>query len=187
MDTNRSASFLEVELLDRVRASRRAIGLTQSEVRERLAELGVDLGKSAFAKLERGERGITFVEAMALSRALNFSVDDLIPGQVDESDRLLERADMQAVRVQDVVGRAAAMAGECRAISMAMGDIEADLEKASGDVGSAVRKHVGEIVGPSGQRALINAALQLENIVEEMGPYGTEYPLLDDGEARRGP
>lgn len=187
MDTNRSASFLEVELLERVRSSRRAIGLTQAEVRERLAELGVDLGKSAFAKLERGERGITFVEAMALSRALNFSVDDLIPGPVDESERLLERADMQAGRVQDVMNRASAMASECRAISRAMGDVEASLEAAGEAIGSAVRKHVSDIVGTDGQVALVNVACQLDSIAEEIGPYGTEYPLLADGEAHRGP
>lgn len=68
---------IDAELVDRIRAARRAIGLTQSEVRERLAELGVDLGKSAFAKLERGERGITFAEAIALTRVLRIDINDL--------------------------------------------------------------------------------------------------------------
>lgn len=83
------ADDLRLELARRIRSARRSIdGLKQSDVVEKMAEYGVEMGASAYAKLERGERGISFVEAAVLTKILAIDLSDLVPTKVNEIELL---------------------------------------------------------------------------------------------------
>ncbi|WP_180965599.1 helix-turn-helix domain-containing protein [Corynebacterium xerosis] len=84
-DEQQLRTIVDNNLLRTIRKRRYEANKPQEWVRSQLRTLGVHLGKSAYAKLERGERGISFDEAIALSMIFDISLDSLrpTPSEVD--------------------------------------------------------------------------------------------------------
>lgn len=173
MDTGSAVRRLDDELRRRVQGAREAAGLTQAGVRARLEGVGVDIGKSAYAKLERGERGITFTEAMALARVLNFTVDDLMPAPADIGTRLCDRAFMQAEMVEDVSGRLKGLVADCMTLLSSMEGLMRDLEQAGDELTEAEKRLVESIAGDDAQAAVLNAIRKFGTVIGALGPYRT--------------
>lgn len=55
----------------RLKETRRARDMTQAELAYRLTERGVPMSKGALLRIEKGERGLSLDEALALTAALN--------------------------------------------------------------------------------------------------------------------
>ena len=70
MPRKKGRSVSEV-LARRVEQVRKARGLTQRDVAERLAELGVSMHQTAIAKIENGKRKVTVEDALLLAAALD--------------------------------------------------------------------------------------------------------------------
>ena len=62
----------------RVANLRKEIGISQRELADRLQLLGLDVDKNAIQRIESGQRFVTDIEIVFLSRALNTNVPDLL-------------------------------------------------------------------------------------------------------------
>ena len=62
-----------------VKRLRKGSGLTQDTVAKALQARGVNISRSQFAKVERGERNLEFAEASVLAEVLNVPLTGLIP------------------------------------------------------------------------------------------------------------
>ena len=71
-----------------VKRARKLADMNQQDLAERLTELGIPTTQSTIARLERGRRGISLDDAVALSIALNVSLSRLIGGQAVEDDEI---------------------------------------------------------------------------------------------------
>jgi transcriptional regulator with XRE-family HTH domain len=81
---------LDRSLARRVRTLREHQGLTQQELADRLKKLGVPIDRSAVARLERGRRGMTVAEMLALALALSVApVHLLVDPDSDEPITLI--------------------------------------------------------------------------------------------------
>lgn len=69
---------LEKKFGKHIRALRLSAGLTQEQVAARLQVSGVDLTRSALAKIEAGQRHIYLEEILGLQKALEVSYDELL-------------------------------------------------------------------------------------------------------------
>lgn len=80
-----SGNRIDSEFGERVRAIREGGGITQAEVVSRAVLHGVAFsGVSALGKIERGERGVSFGEGVAIMRALGVSFDDLVETEMSD-------------------------------------------------------------------------------------------------------
>jgi transcriptional regulator with XRE-family HTH domain len=77
----------------RVREVREAQGLSQQQVSERLAGIGVKIDRTAVARVENGTRRVTVDEVFQFAQALNASPLELLTagGRVVELDERLQR------------------------------------------------------------------------------------------------
>jgi transcriptional regulator with XRE-family HTH domain len=66
-----------------IRRVRSEQGVTQEELAERATEPGVEFTPLMISKIEREARKVTIDEALALARALNITVDELVGRQAD--------------------------------------------------------------------------------------------------------
>ena len=57
---------------------RRAAGISQRMLAERLQLLGLDVDKNAVQRIESGQRFVTDIELLALSRVFSVEIRDLI-------------------------------------------------------------------------------------------------------------
>ena len=57
---------------------RKAMGVSQRELADRLQLAGLDLDKNAVQRMESGQRFITDIEIIALCRVLQVDFDDLL-------------------------------------------------------------------------------------------------------------
>ena len=57
---------------------RKAIGISQRELADRLQLAGLDIDKNAIQRLEAGKRFVTDIELLALANVLNVRTDDLL-------------------------------------------------------------------------------------------------------------
>lgn len=56
---------------------RKQMGLSQRELSDKLQLIGLDVDKNAIQRMESGQRFITDIELIYITRALNVSLDDL--------------------------------------------------------------------------------------------------------------
>lgn len=111
MNNSRFVDDLQSTITQRIRRARAAEKMSQSDVSERLAEYGLKIGPSAYAKLERGERRIEFAEALVLSKILHVSFADLVPETVrpeDEMRRTMARIGANSEAAADLLEEARA-------------------------------------------------------------------------------
>lgn len=81
-------------------AARRAAGLSQEAVIERIELDGIRLHVTAIGKIERGERRVTVGEAVALARCLGMSIDEIlgISGPLEAHRALVREARGELLR-----------------------------------------------------------------------------------------
>lgn len=75
----------------RLRCERENRNLSQRKLAEELVRFGVKLDPSAIARIESGAREVKFREAVAIARAMDMVVDDLVPSNSERE--LFERFD----------------------------------------------------------------------------------------------
>ena len=63
---------------DNIAKNRKALKLSQRELAARLQVLGMDIEKNAIQRMESGQRFITDIELIYLSKALGITPDELI-------------------------------------------------------------------------------------------------------------
>ncbi len=63
---------------DNIAKNRKALKLSQRELAARLQVLGMDIEKNAIQRMESGQRFITDIELIYLSKALGITLDELI-------------------------------------------------------------------------------------------------------------
>lgn len=63
----------------RIAELRKSMGMSQNWLAGQLQLQGVNLHKNAVSKAEKGERFISDIELMAFAKALNVTVEDLLP------------------------------------------------------------------------------------------------------------
>ena len=61
-----------------VAAFRKELGLSQRALADRLQLIGLDVDKNAIQRLESGQRFVTDIELVALTKALNRSFEELM-------------------------------------------------------------------------------------------------------------
>jgi transcriptional regulator with XRE-family HTH domain len=66
-----------------IKRVRTEIGMTQDELAERATEPGAEFSPVMISKIERDARRVTIEEALALARALNTTVEELVGRQAD--------------------------------------------------------------------------------------------------------
>ena len=76
-------------LAKRVEQVRKARGLTQRDVAQRLANLGVSMHQTAIAKIENGERKVTVEDALLLAAVLDVAPVNLLLPLADNVDMAL--------------------------------------------------------------------------------------------------
>ncbi len=57
---------------------RKSMGLSQRQIAEDLQRIGLDVDKNAVQRIESGQRFVTDIELLYLSRVLHASVEDLL-------------------------------------------------------------------------------------------------------------
>ncbi len=62
----------------RVRELRKALKISQRELSDRLAVIGLDIDKNAVQRMESGERFITDIELRYLAKIFNTTVEELL-------------------------------------------------------------------------------------------------------------
>lgn len=62
----------------RVRELRKALKISQRELSDRLAVIGLDIDKNAVQRMESGERFITDIELGYLAKVFNTSIEELL-------------------------------------------------------------------------------------------------------------
>src|SRR5438309_696250 len=72
------ASSVDRVVASRIRALRGARGLTQRDLADRVAALGVKIDQSRIARIERGSATVNLADAIAIALALEVSVEGLI-------------------------------------------------------------------------------------------------------------
>lgn len=63
----------------RCRDNRRSLGLSQDEVCDALSCMGLVLSREIYSNIERGIRGVSFLEAATLSAVLNIDLVTFLP------------------------------------------------------------------------------------------------------------
>jgi transcriptional regulator with XRE-family HTH domain len=76
-----------IQIGSSLRALRKAAGLTQEELADRLHERGVDIHHSSVSTTELGKRPLTFPEALAIADALDVHLDCLVDYERIETER----------------------------------------------------------------------------------------------------
>ena len=61
-----------------VGAFRKELGLSQRALADRLQLIGLDMDKNAIQRMESGQRFVTDIELVALTKALNRSFEELL-------------------------------------------------------------------------------------------------------------
>ena len=61
-----------------VAAFRKELGLSQRALADRLQLIGLDVAKNAIQRMESGQRFVTDIELVALTKALNRSFEELL-------------------------------------------------------------------------------------------------------------
>ncbi len=61
-----------------VAAFRKELGLSQRALADRLQLIGLDVDKNAIQRMESGQRFVTDIELVALTKALNRSFEELL-------------------------------------------------------------------------------------------------------------
>ena len=59
-------------------ALRKALGISQRELADKLQLIGLEIDKNAIQRIESGKRFVTDIELKAFSRVFGLSVDDLL-------------------------------------------------------------------------------------------------------------
>lgn len=77
---------------DRIRLKRTLLGLTQEEMAEKIGRV-----PKYYADIERGSCGMSVETMMALSRALNMSLDFMIYGEETEENRVKHENEVSAI------------------------------------------------------------------------------------------
>ncbi len=57
---------------------RKALGISQRELADRLQLIGLDVDKNAIQRIEAGKRFVTDIELIAISKVLNKTFDELL-------------------------------------------------------------------------------------------------------------
>lgn len=80
-DSDSLIDGLEVNLRKNLKAQRELLGLTQAELAQRATEMGLKgFHQTTVARIEKGDRPLRAVEAIALARVLQISVEFLVEG-----------------------------------------------------------------------------------------------------------
>lgn len=64
-----------------VARNRIAMGISQRKLADKLQMNGLDIDKNAIQRIEAGKRFVTDIELLALSKALNISLQELIANE----------------------------------------------------------------------------------------------------------
>lgn len=89
--------------------SRRALGMSQKDLSEHLAEQGLALDNSAISRVEKGTRALRLSEAIAFAKVLRFSLaefEDAVP-PVEDFGRREKRVDAALRGAQEALFNAA--------------------------------------------------------------------------------
>jgi len=62
----------------RVKELRKALQISQRELSDRLQVVGLDIDKNAVHRIESGERFVSDIEIIALSRCFNVTINNLL-------------------------------------------------------------------------------------------------------------
>ena len=119
MNNNTLAIASEKELARRLRLARIDKGLKQSDVTRLLKKHGADISTSAYAKLERGERGIGYGEAVVLASILDIDLPGVYvsPQSSDTAWALISNEAMSLVnRTEDGIAQAQQVLQQLRGI-----------------------------------------------------------------------
>lgn len=68
----------------KIKAIREAMGLSQIEVVERLAEKGINMSRETLSKIENGNRTVSAVELNAICKVLNIDINILFEDEEDD-------------------------------------------------------------------------------------------------------
>ncbi|WP_034647401.1 helix-turn-helix domain-containing protein [Corynebacterium sputi] len=101
MDNQGFTTDIRAQFLRRMRISREATGMKQSDVVSHLKKYGIEMGPSTFAKIERGERKIDFAEALAIAQVLGIPISDMTPKIIDPAQQLTREASRVFMTAQD--------------------------------------------------------------------------------------
>ncbi|MBB3041140.1 helix-turn-helix transcriptional regulator [Nocardioides soli] len=71
------------EVGERIRALRMERGLTQTELAERLTDLGLPMQQQTILKIEKGTRALKLNEGMTVATALSQTLESLIPESLE--------------------------------------------------------------------------------------------------------
>lgn len=87
----------EVVFVRQMKRRRTRLGLSQSELADRVVALGGNLYQQTIAKMEAGKRSIRLAEADTLARALGTTVAEMLAGvDVDEKESITGLAEIEA-------------------------------------------------------------------------------------------
>ena len=78
MFTNKAADKRNNICGKNVAVFRKEMEISQRELADRLQLIGLDIDKNAVQRIESGQRFVTDIELIALSKALSHSVNDLL-------------------------------------------------------------------------------------------------------------
>lgn len=91
---DRDWQAVESDFAENIRRWRERRGLSQDALAQQMADLGFPFHQATIYKIEKGERPVRVVEALALSALLDQNISDLTAGPID--DETYTRAQVQA-------------------------------------------------------------------------------------------
>lgn len=134
MDMERYTDKLQEEATRRIRAGRKSKSMSQQDMSKAMEEFGLRIGPSAYAKLERGERALSFIEAMALVRILNISLADLIPQHHDIQDEILRQVNNIYAQSFTIADSCDDLAREAASLKSKMDLLQTDVKNSSENI-----------------------------------------------------
>lgn len=175
MDMSRYTDKLQEEATRRIKAGRKSKGMSQQDMAKAMEDFGLKIGPSAYAKLERGERALSFVEAMALVGILNISLADLIPEHHDVQDEILRQINNIKAQTLIMADSADALVREIASLRSKIHLLQADAENFS------------EKISVPGLRETVSAvsdAQQKMNLQDLIADLQTFSQVVDELEAQ---
>lgn len=78
MDNRSNVSAPDLLLVDRLRALREKLQLSQTDIAKQMREDGIRMSQTAMSRIEKGERGLTVGEAQSFARILGTTLEEVL-------------------------------------------------------------------------------------------------------------